>query len=655
MPSFDPTDYLPVVSSVQLGAGCDDCTDELREELTFTPELLYFDYIMPNGASDPQPFTVTNTGNLPVGLASFTITGEFEMIGTVPENLLPGEEFTLTVIFRPTEDGARLGEIIVDAGTSDPLARVKLIGIGGNSAIQAAIAAMQLQMASVLAQLALANSHIDSLQDTIDSFELGQVRYTWRAYSKSPDGSVDFTTGTPTPEHTYLGLAFNKSTIVPSQVFSDYSWSHVSAVESNLIAQDTINVNGVPSWQLINDLAALSYQIMTYQFDRQTLLDYVNAGLFVEGVPVTTVISNEQLQRIEGDNALAGTIALIGARNLAGTAFILDMDSVMVTADMSLATRISNVSAQSEDALAQIQNLQEAVAEANYASAVDLALLGAKTLDGTAFVLDMDLVRVGPTETLAQYVNTAVAAAAGEAASVTELYEALVTPTGGAVAKALLQLDVNGHIVNTVATNDGDIGSITFNFDTFNIVHPGSLDPVFSVSGGVVRMSNVEIDTLVVGSVTSEALAEGAIQRVHFAKTTAVTICPKNVWKSVFTITFAKEDADSLIEAVMYGVFQTTDDLIYDAHFLIDGVTQTPTQRVNLVLYGHGPMNGFDEGAGGSSPMTPWAFIEALPAGAHSIEFRVMNKEPDSFAGNGNMHILTGAVMKVTELKKGAV
>lgn len=652
---FDPTIYLPVVSSTNLGVDCDDCSDDPREELTFTPELLYFDYMMPNGVSDPQPFTVTNTGTLPVGLASFTISGDFQMLGVVPENLLPGESFTLTATFTPTEDGARLGEIIVDAGTSDPLARVKLIGIGGNSAIQAAIIAMQLQMTSVLAQLALANAHIDSLQDTIDSFELGQVRYTWRAYAKSSDGSVDFTTGTPTPQHGYLGLAFNKSTIVPSQDFEDYSWSSINAIESNFIAQDTINVNGIPAWQLVNDLAALSYQIMAYQFDRQTLLDYVNAGLTIEGVPVTTVISNEQLQRIEGDEALAGTISLIGARNLAGTAFILDMDTTFVSADMSLSTRLSAISAEAGDASAQVQNLTEAIAEANYASAVDLALLGAKTLDGTAFVLDMDLVQVGPDQTLAQYVNTAVAAAAGEAASVTELYEALVTPTGGAVAKALLQLDVNGHIVNTVATNDGDIGSITFNFDSFNIVHPGSLDPVFSVSGGVVRMSNVEIDTLVVGSVTSEALAEGAIQRVHFAKTAAVTVCPKNVWKSIFTITFDKEDADSLLEAVMYGVFQTTDDLIYDAHFLIDGVTQTPTQRVNLVLGGHGPMNGFDDGAGGSSPMTPWAFIENLDDGAHTIEFRVMNKEPDSYSGNGNMNILTGACMKITELKKGAV
>jgi hypothetical protein len=327
----------------------------------------------------------------------------------------------------------------------------------------------------------------------------------------------------------------------------------------------------------------------------------------------------------------------------------------MVSPEMSLSTRISNISAEAGDAAASVLNLQEAIATANYAAATDLALLGAKTLDGTAFVLDMDIVKVSPTETLAQYVNTAVAAAAGEAASVTELYEALVTPTGGASAKALLQLDVNGHVVNTVATNDGEVGTITFNFDSFNIVHPGTLDPVFSVSGGIVRMSNVEIDTLVVGSVTSGALADGAVQRVNFAKTLSVTVCGKNVWKSVFTINFDKEDDDSLIEAVMYGVFQTTDDLIYDAHFLIDGVTQTPTQRVNLVLYGHGTMNGFDETSGGSSPMTPWAFIEDLPAGAHSIEFRVMNKEPDSFAGNGNMHILTGAVMKITELKKGAL
>jgi hypothetical protein len=610
---------------------------------------------MPDGESDPQSFTIVNSGTLPVGIAGFTVTGDFEISGDFPESLLPGEMFDLQVVFKPTEDGARLGEIIVDAGTSEPTARVKLIGVGGNSELQQDIAEMQAQMALLTSGLAGAVSQIALLQSMIDDFELGQIRYTWRAYAKSADGSVDFTTGTPTPQHTYLGLAFNKTTIVPSQNYADYGWSHINATETNFISQDTINVNGVPAWQLTNDLAALAYQIMAYQFDRQTLLDYVNAGLTLDGVAVKTVISNEMIQRAEGDEALAATISLIGARNLAGTAFILDMDSVYVSPTMSLSTRISNVSAQAGEALAQVQNLEEAIAEANYAAATDLALLGAKTLDGTAFVLDLAAVKVSPTESLATRINTLVAAAAGGAASVTELYETLVTPEGGASAKALLQLDVNGHVVGTYATNDGDMGQINFVFDSFNILHPGSLAPVFSVVGGVVKMTNVEIDTLKVGSVTSDSLAEGAIQRVHFAKTSAVTVCPKNAWKTVFSISFEKEEADSLMEAVMYGVFQTTDDLIYDAHFLIDGVTQTPNQRVNLVLGGNGPMNGYDQSSGGSSPMTPWAFIEDLPAGMHTVAFRVMNKEPDSYAGNGNMNILTGAVMKITELKKGAV
>lgn len=653
--SFDPNKYLPTVSSDKLGTDCHDCGEAPREELTFTPELMYFDYIMPNGVSDPQPLTIQNTGDLPVSLAGFQISGDFQYQGTVPEQLTVGESFTLTVTFTPTEDGARLGEIITDGVTTGPVTRVKLIGIGGNSALQLAMATMQSQMAALQAQLNSAVSQIAMLQNEIDNFEFGNVRYTWRAYAKSPDGSVDFTTGDPTVTHTYIGLAFNKETSIPSQNYEDYTWSRISAVESSFISQDTINVGGVPAWQLITDLSGLAYQIMAYQFDRQTLLDYVNEALLLDGVAVKTVISQEQIQRQTADSAMAGTLALIGAKTLDGSAFILDMNKVMVTPTMSLSTRISNVAAQAANAEAQVQNLVEAVATANYASATDLALLGAKTLDGTAFVMDLSTVRVSETQTLAQHINTAVAAAAGEAASVTELFETLVTPTGGASAKALLQLDVNGHVVGQVATNDGDFGQIVFNFDSFIIRHPGTSNPVFEAVGGVVKMYNVEIDTLKVGSVIAESLASGAVQKVHYAKSSAVTICPKNTWKTVFTITFNKLDDDSLLEAVMFGVFQTTDDLIYDAHFLIDGVTQTPNQRVNLVLTGNGTMGGLDKEAGGSSSMTPWAFIEDLPKGMHSIAFRVMNREPDSYAGNGNMNILAGAVLKVTEMRKATM
>jgi hypothetical protein len=51
----------------------------------------------------------------------------------------------------------------------------------------------------------------------------GATTYTWVAYSDAPDGSVNFTNGTPDGRG-YQGLAFNKTTATESTTASDYTW-----------------------------------------------------------------------------------------------------------------------------------------------------------------------------------------------------------------------------------------------------------------------------------------------------------------------------------------------------------------------------------------------------------------------------------------------
>jgi hypothetical protein len=53
----------------------------------------------------------------------------------------------------------------------------------------------------------------------------GQPTYTWFAYASNATGTANFTTGTPTSIHTYVGIAANKTTATESTNPADYTWS----------------------------------------------------------------------------------------------------------------------------------------------------------------------------------------------------------------------------------------------------------------------------------------------------------------------------------------------------------------------------------------------------------------------------------------------
>lgn len=343
--------------------------------------------------------------------------------------------------------------------------------------------------------------------------------YAWRAYANSADGRIDFTTGQP-GTRSYIGLAFNKLVETPGTNPDDYSWSPISGIVGNLVAVDTISVAGRPATTILSDLDSLSVSLMAYQFDRQTLRDYVDAKLFVDGVAVNTVIISEKNERRTADTALAETIALIGAKTPDGGSFIIDLDKVYVSPTMSLGVRLSNIIATANGAAAgvtaaqaSIQQLQQTVASFGdtgaFAQASTLALLGAKTADGSAFQLNLANVKVSPTQSLSQYISQQVAASVGSVASVTTLVEAVVTPQGAASAKAVLQLDVNNHVIGFSATNDGHVGSITFTMDKFTLLDTGG-NSIFTADAGGVKMHNVEVDTIKAGSIISASLAPNA-------------------------------------------------------------------------------------------------------------------------------------------------
>lgn len=175
-----------------------------------------------------------------------------------------------------------------------------------------------------------------------------------------------------------------------------------------------------------------------------TITDLVDQLANLEdGTGLATIIQNEADQRVQGDTALATTLALIGAKNGANNAFVLDLNTVRVGPTESLGQRLTAITAKANDNAAKIiaeetarvtavsaeadritalitrvgsaessiTNEATARTTADTSFAQTIAMLGARNGANTAFVLDLNKVLVGPTESFTQRLNQMVATA----------------------------------------------------------------------------------------------------------------------------------------------------------------------------------------------------------------------------------------------------
>ncbi|MCA3256073.1 MAG: hypothetical protein INF91_10705 [Alphaproteobacteria bacterium] len=88
--------------------------------------------------------------------------------------------------------------------------------------------------------------------------------------------------------------------------------------------------------------------------------------LYLDGLSLGTVVVNEKTERIEGQTAIVDTLSLIGAKSADNAAFILDTDRVKVSPTQSLAAKFAEISATGFEGA-----LASAVATLNEAIAVE--------------------------------------------------------------------------------------------------------------------------------------------------------------------------------------------------------------------------------------------------------------------------------------------
>jgi hypothetical protein len=222
-------------------------------------------------------------------------------------------------------------------------------------------------------------------------------------------------------------------------------------------------------------------------------------GSYVGDRPVTQVISDI-------DKALGGSDAAAKAAAEAKASITLNTDSIVKGALRQAdyqAVLDARTTLNGQPIGTVITDLKTQTTENNTALATTLALIGAKNGDGSAFVLNLEATKVTPTQSLAEKFTSIEATSGGNTASIKNLTEVIVGPTGG-TARAVLNLDVNGFVSGTVATNNGTSSSFTIIASEFKVVSDVNGQSVvpFLIQGDKTYLKNVIVENITYGSLT---------------------------------------------------------------------------------------------------------------------------------------------------------
>ncbi|GAM06897.1 hypothetical protein MBENS4_3893, partial [Novosphingobium sp. MBES04] len=95
----------------------------------------------------------------------------------------------------------------------------------------------------------------------------------------------------------------------------------------------------------------------------------VDARTLILGQPVSTALTEYRNEQIAENDVVNTFMTLMGAKNAAGTAWLLDGSSVQLEAGKSLSQTINEIGAKAADNSASITNLNEVLVSADGASA----------------------------------------------------------------------------------------------------------------------------------------------------------------------------------------------------------------------------------------------------------------------------------------------
>lgn len=153
-------------------------------------------------------------------------------------------------------------------------------------------------------------------------------------------------------------------------------------------------------------IAAVDGKVGTLRADHQQLVSLVDA--LAGGNPgsgIATLIQNETTARIAGDTAIVDTLAIIGAKSGDGLAFILDMNKVKVSSSETLSQRLTALSATDSNNAAAILTEQNARVSADNALSTSITGLIARADTNEAAIISEQTARANADSALTTSLN----------------------------------------------------------------------------------------------------------------------------------------------------------------------------------------------------------------------------------------------------------
>jgi len=287
--------------------------------------------------------------------------------------------------------------------------------------------------------------------------------------------------------------------------------------------------------QRISDIDLNAQELISQKLQLKNLDDTIAALTNIDGQSIATFLMEESEARIEGDNALASKLSLIGAANAANTAFVLDLAKVLVgpseslgtrleairvkanengaaitaeataraNADGALATRVDGVAAQSAANAAAIVTEQTARANADGALSTRIDNVQAQTGANTAAIQTETTARTNAVGAVAASVQTLQTKVDGNTASIQTQQQTI----NGLSAQYTVKLDVNGYVAGFGLWNQGGSAQFTILADRFALVTPGK-NPVVPF---VADANGVYMDTAYIRNLTVDRITGGNI------------------------------------------------------------------------------------------------------------------------------------------------
>ena len=256
-----------------------------------------------------------------------------------------------------------------------------------------------------------------------------------------------------------------------------------------------------------------------------TLNSYMRARTTLEGMPIGTVV----VETREKTDSAVEDLKLLGARSLDGTAFSLDLTTVMVDAKTSLAQRFTQIEAKGAgDLNALASTLTTAITEGNKAAATRLETLevGAKGL--SAKVQSLQEAVVDGENSLVRQLSTLKASNSLMSTTIKDLEEATVSGTNS-VAKRVGVIESSLNTADTgVWARIGKAEQVIIANNTATLTKFEELNAaIYSPNGGV----KATISDLVEATLTGDKSVAKRVSTIELSLNTADT----GVWARIGT------------------------------------------------------------------------------------------------------------------------